>query len=123
MYLDENANVSDEVRRIINNGFFSNHPFKYSSFQLESYLRIIKEVRMLPHNDFLLCLDAVKRVVQKNSNCAGCYGKGLAYVKRLTAGIEENVFKIHEQLYDQFINSRKYPDYEEQLSTLISRWE
>jgi len=47
MCLSENATVKAEVRRTINNGFFTHHPFKYNSGQLEdkglAYLKILTQ--------------------------------------------------------------------------------
>jgi len=74
MYLSAKTKVSEEVRRIINNGFESHHPFKSP----QDYLSILDEVRQLPLEEFKLCLETIKQVVEKHSGCYGCHGKGLA---------------------------------------------
>jgi len=84
MYLSEAANVSDNVRRIIDNGFHTQHPFKLSSAQLEDFISVYNEIAELPKDDFQLCWDTLRELTDSVDWCPGCHGKGLAYLKFLS---------------------------------------
>ncbi|MDD3052196.1 MAG: hypothetical protein PHR06_13765, partial [Candidatus Cloacimonetes bacterium] len=92
MYLSDEANVSDDLRRIINNGFHVYHPFKLKSAQLEDFIKSIHEIRELPLKDFHLCLEAVEKIAAKIRFCYRCYSKALVYFKLLTWKIDNEKF-------------------------------
>lgn len=102
MSLSDKANVSGELRRVVNNAFYEHHPFKRSSGQMEDFVRSFHEIRQLPPEDFSLCFEAIHEVVVRNSDCDGCYGKGLAYLKLLTQGIDETRHDTVNREFESF---------------------
>ena len=106
MSLSDRANVSGELRRMINNAFYEHHPFKRSSGQLDDFLRSFHEIRQLPPEDFSLCFEAIHEVLTRNSDCNGCYGKGLAYLKLLTHGVDSSRHETANREYEAFANAR-----------------
>ncbi|MBJ7392783.1 MAG: hypothetical protein JHC85_14540 [Chthoniobacterales bacterium] len=106
MSLSDKANVSGELRRVINNAFYEHHPFKRSSGQMEDFVRAFHEIRQLQPEDFSLCFEAIHAVLVRNSDCNGCYGKGLAYLKLLTSGVDETRHEAASRDYESFANAR-----------------
>jgi len=102
MCLNEKANVTTEVRRIINNGFFTHHPFKNSSAQLEDNIKILNYLRALPEKDFHLCINAIDKTVSKTEFCPNCYGKGLVYLRLLSKGKDDELYDKYYQMYESF---------------------
>ena len=122
-YLDDNADVSDEIRRVINNGFHSIHPFMYRSNHLKDFLLIINYIRSLPEADFNHCIDAVHRLVMKNLLCPRCHGKGLIYLKLLTKDRDENNYSKYVEIYDTFLGFDKFDiDYDKDVNELIEKY-
>ena len=102
MSLSEQADVSDNLRRILDNMFFSHHPFKYSSGQLEDLLSVYRELRQLPAVDLDLCVDAISKRTNELKFCQGCYGKGVALLKFLTKGLNAKAYKKYARKYRTF---------------------
>jgi hypothetical protein len=122
-YLDDNVDVSDEIRRIINNGFHSIHPFMYRSNHLKDFLQIINNIRSLPESDFNHCIDAVHRLVMKNLLCPRCHGKGLSYLKLLTKERDENNYSRYVEIYDTFLGFDRFDiDYDKDVKELIEKY-
>jgi hypothetical protein len=121
MILDENAKVSADIRRIINNGFYTHHPFRSSSGQLGDFIRIAEQIRSLPADDFSYCFEAIAEQVDKRRlDCTGCYGKGLAFLKYLAKDIDEQRYAKSAAQYHEFFTAREcIPNYEEILLELI----
>lgn len=69
-------------------------------------MRSFHEIRQLPHKDFSLRFEANHEVLVRNGDCNGCYGKGLAYLKLLTAGIDEAQHEAASRDYESFANAR-----------------
>ena len=105
MSLSEQANVSESTRRILDNMFFTHHPFKRSSGQLEDLISIYKELRDLPAEDFDLCVAAINKCATIMEVCPGCYGKGLAYLRFLTKGVNEKSHKKYVRKYKEFFRA------------------
>lgn len=114
-FIGDDIEVPDKIRRVINNGFYSEHPFKYASAQLEDYISIYEELRQLPPAEFLLCLESITTVVDgKMASCNGCFGKGLAYLKHLTKGIDGDAHGEAAERCERFSRMRNgFGDYEE----------
>ena len=121
MRLVEDGSLPDNVEIAIVNGFFQNHPFKSTSGQLVDFILVFEDIRALPQEGYTICLDAVKQLVEKNNGCAGCYSKGLIYLKLLAKGLNDEISKDAAAEYNRiFRNSRtgkygyqhKYRDYE-----------
>jgi hypothetical protein len=107
MCLSEQANVSENTRRILDNMFFTHHPFKRSSGQLEDLISIYRELRELPPEDFDLCIAAINKCARIMEECPGCYGKGLALLKFLTNGVNEKSHKKYARKYREFFQERQ----------------
>lgn len=123
MSLSDRANVSGELRRVINNAFYEHHPFKRSSGQMEDFVRSFHEIRQLPPEDFSHCFEAINEVVARNSECGGCYGKGLAYLKLLTHGIDEARHQAVSRIYEGFANDDdEVFDFEKDVLQLMRRY-
>jgi hypothetical protein len=106
MYLNENAQVSSEVRRILNNGFHREHNFNGGN--LEEMISIYQEMRNLPPSVLKYCADTVKQLVDREEKtCNACYGKGLAYLKFLTNGILAEESNDAVTNYHKFVTSRE----------------
>jgi len=115
MKLNQEANVTENVRRIINSGFTSLHPF--CSGQIIDFISIFQELRDLSVNDFRYCVSALKKIVEaQDDTCVGCYGKGLAYLVYLTWDIESEAHALFLAEYNNFSNRVKLSsDCEEEL--------
>jgi hypothetical protein len=121
--LDDNANVSDEIRRVIDNGFHSIHPFMYRSKHLKDFLQIINNIRSLPVVDFDYSIEAINRLVMRNLLCPRCHGKGLAYLKLLTKNIADNKFMKYISIYERFTSLDNWGiDYEKDISRLMEKY-
>ena len=128
LLLSEEANVPAEIRRIINNGFYTHHPFNRRC-GLREFLGIFEELRLLPLQDFEYCVEAINRLLDRNSTCYGCYGKGLAYVKLVTDGVSEKAHATACERYaeftapdedDWFDIGEERPDYEGRVREMLS---
>ena len=108
MSLSDKAKISDELRQVINDAFEVDHPFKKSSGQLQDFVRSFHEIRQLPPEDFSLCFEAIHEVLVLNDHCNGCYGKGLAYLKLLTQGVDEARHEKASRDYERFANLRDW---------------
>jgi hypothetical protein len=93
------------VRSADTNGFYEAHPFKSVSGQLQDFISIFHQLRSLPANDLGLCLKTIREVAERNRKCAGCYGKGLAYLKFLTWGLDENAYESVAKDYRKYVKS------------------
>ena len=63
-----------------------------------------------------MCLEAIKGVIDKHSDCVGCCGKGLAYLKHLTKGINESEYCVGSKKYEKFLTIRnRNRDFESEL--------
>jgi hypothetical protein len=122
-YLDDEAVVSDEIRRVINNGFHSIHPFMYRSKHLKDFLQIINDIRGLSESNYNHCIDAIHRLVMRNLLCPRCHGKGLAYLKLLTKDRDENNHSKYVDIYDTFLGFDKFNiNYEKDVKELIEKY-
>ena len=117
-YLSMDAQVSGEVRRKIDNGFHSHCPFKGSSAQLADFISIFTEVRNLPAVDFSHCFSTIRKILAQSQQdrCAGCTGKGLAFLKHLARGIGDGLYHELAEEYRAFASARDWgTDYEPDL--------
>ncbi|MFA6636918.1 MAG: hypothetical protein WCV56_07465 [Candidatus Omnitrophota bacterium] len=116
MYLNENAQVSSEARRILNNGYHRDHNFRHEN--LSEMVSIYQEIRSLPADDFRYCVEAVREIVDiEEKRGDPCYGKGLAYLKFLTNGILAKEYNDAAERYQEFTTSRRNRgrNYEEEV--------
>lgn len=122
MSLSDRANVSSELRRVINDAFEVDHPFKKSSGQLQDFVRSFHEIRQLPLEDFSMCFEAIHEVLVLNNHCNGCYGKGLAYLKLLTQGVDDARHTKASRDYAGFANLRDWSsDFEQSVLEVMAK--
>lgn len=122
MSLSDHANVSKELRRVINNAFYEHHPFRSASGQLTDFILSFHEIRQLPLQDFSLCVDAIREVVVRKNCCYGCYGKGLVYLKLLTNGIDQTRWEVAAAEYERFATARNWmSDFEQELIEMMQK--
>jgi len=119
--LSEKAQVSENLRRIINNGFYIQHPFALSSAQLGDMISIFAEMRRLPAEDLALCVKAIDALVHSKEDCVGCYGKGLSYLKWLTKGLDEDAHRAFTKKYNAFA-SQADRDFDQELEARMSQY-
>lgn len=97
--------LPSEIRRVIDNGFYSHHPFKGNSGQLEDFVSIFDEMKALDQASFRNCLGVIQDLVEKNVGCADCHGKGLAYLKLLTSERDNETRNVAAERYETFANT------------------
>ena len=102
MCLPENTNIPENIERIINNGFYSHHPFQGSSGQFADLISIFDDIRQLPQQELKQCLLALNTLIEKNRGCFGCYGKGLAYLKHISKDLDDELFMKTCEQYETF---------------------
>jgi hypothetical protein len=121
MRLVEDGSLPDHVEIAIVNGFSTHHPFKFTSGQLEQFIGVFEDIRALPQESYRICLDAVKKLVDKNHDCAGCHSKGLIYLKLLARGLNDEISEEAEAEYVRrfkntsklkYGHTKRYRDYE-----------
>ncbi len=102
MSLGKEVKISEEIKLIINNGFYAHHPFKNSSAQLEDYIKALNFIRALPEKEYHLCINAVEETAHKAKFCPNCYGKGLVYLRLLSKGKDAELHERFQQMYESF---------------------
>jgi hypothetical protein len=121
--LYDKANVSVKVRKVINDGFSTIHPFMYLSKHLENFLHIINDIKSLQDIDYNYCIDAIHNLVMRNIICQRCHGKGLVYLKLLTKDRDENRYNKYVIIYVTFSSFDKFDiDYEKDVKCLIEKY-
>ena len=106
MCLPDNVNLNENLKRIINNSFFDNHPFRSCPGQLGDFISIFDDIRNLPNEKFTIVVSTITKVVEKNKKCDGCYGKGLAFMKFLCKDIDNDLYEKWSKQYDDFSKAR-----------------
>jgi hypothetical protein len=119
MCLSDEVDVPDNVRRIVNNGFYTKHPFAFSSAQLEDFVLILPEVRSLLSPVFDHCVETLTGLVDSVRDCEGCFGKGLCYLKLLVRGKDDKLYRKVTRQYKQFATARGR-DFEEELESKMN---
>ena len=121
MYLPENLDIDNNIERIVNNAFHSNHPFQNGSGQLADFISIFNDIKLLPDETFIIVLSTLEEILENNENCIGCYGKGLAFIKLLCKDKNIELYNKFSEQYSNFANARNWDtDFEAVIKDKLS---
>ena len=114
----EDENIPWEIRRVINNGYFVEHPFKGAN--LLEMMSIFRDVQRLNRDQFRICAQAIQDRIQ-NESCVNCHGKGLAYLKLVSAEKHRDLHLQFSKIYAHYITLRDdMRDFEAELLSHLS---
>lgn len=113
--LSEYSRIPYEVCRIINNSYYEHHPFKQRSGSQSDFIKILPIIRSLPSDQFHLCLESIKTRLDQTEYC-NCFVRGMAYLKYLTKGIDEEECQRAIERYNLFMKEMEQTyDYDRAL--------
>lgn len=113
----EESTIPQEIRRIINNGYHVPHPFKDA--YLQDMMSIFIELGKLDRDRFGICAQAIQDRIQEES-CVNCHGKGLAYLKLVSAENHPDLHMYFSKMYGHYITLRDdIRDFETEIKSYL----